>query len=235
VTTIKRVIGLLCVLHVLAACGFVGYLAATDRLNRDRIERTAAIFKPTIAQETADAEAAAAVEADALRQTERVMAITDKAQGVGSADERVANDRVQQELTLRRLERTRADVEALQTNLRLAQDTVRKQQEELAERQAALEAKLEEIENRANDDGFRKAVAMYESLPASQTKQMFLGLIESQQIDQVVAYLEAMQPRKAAAVLKEFKKPDEVARAVELTERLRARGSDLVKNVEATG
>lgn len=232
--TLGKVVGIMAVLHVVAALGFVGWLVATDRLDRARIDRVKEIFTMTLAEETAEEEALALAEAEAIKVTERVAALDEKAAGVGSADERVEDDRTQHELAMRKLERTRADVEALVRNLNLAQRKVQRDQAELAEKQAILDKRLKEIEQRANDEGFQKAIAMYESLPPKQVKGMFLQLIADGDSDQVVAYMESMEPRKAAKVLQEFKDPADLKRATELTERLRQRGSHLVSDA-ATG
>jgi hypothetical protein len=110
-----------------------------------------------------------------------------------------------------------------------------RQREALLANREQLEQRLKDIESRLNDEGFKKTVELYETLPADQVKNMFIDLMERGKTDQVVAFIEAMAVRKAGKVLKEFEEPEDVGRAVELTERLRARGSDLVEQVENTG
>lgn len=231
--TLGKVIAAMSVLHVVAALAFVGWLAGTDRLDRDRVERVKAIFAMTVAEETAEEEALALAEAEAIAVTERVAALDEKAAGVGSADERVEDDRTQHEIAMRKLEKTQSDVKALLRNLDFAQRKVEREREELQTKQALLDKRLKEIEQRANDKGFQNAIALYESLPPKQVKSMFLELIAGGDSDQVVAYMESMDPRKAGKVLQEFKSPDELKRATDLTERLRLRGSHLVSDAPA--
>ncbi|NJL32148.1 MAG: hypothetical protein HC898_11290 [Phycisphaerales bacterium] len=65
---------------------------------------------------------------------------------------------------------------------------------------------------------FKLALQMYEQVRPKQGKQMMQELIVKGQMDQVVEYMAAMQLRKAAAILKEFKTPPEVAMATELVQ-----------------
>ena len=54
---------------------------------------------------------------------------------------------------------------------------------------------------------------------------MFQQLIQQNQTDQVVDYLDAMQVRKAAKVLGQFQSPSEITQATMLLQKLRLRGS----------
>jgi len=233
--TLVAVISLLAVIHVLAAAGFVGWMVATERVNQQRLEKLQAIFEKTIPEAEAEAEKQAKVDAEAREQAERLAALEGKSAGPESISQRLEADQQRNEITLRQIERTRQEVESLQRNLRLAQQRVEDQYEQLQAEKKELEKRLADIEKQRNDEGFKKAVELYQTLPSKQTKAMFVNLMREGNVDQVVAYLEAMEPRKAAAVLEEFKTPDEVAKATELTERLRARGSDLVQATEDVG
>lgn len=232
--TIARVIALLAVIHVLAFGGLVGWLAATDRLNRDRVERLAEMFVPTIEQadqqREAEREERAAEQAERERR-ERIANIGES----GSAAEQLARQRKENEVLLRRLERTRSEIQTLRDSLALARRRMEEQRDKLVDQKRTLEKRLQDIEKQLNDEGFKRSVALYESIPPDQAKRMFLQLMDRNDTDQVVRYLEAMKPRKAAGVLREFEQGPEIARAVELTERLRARGSDLIEQVENTG
>jgi hypothetical protein len=229
-----HVILTLLVLHVVAALAFAGWLAATGRVDRDRLERVCAIFAQTIEQEAEQQAKAQAVAEQARAQAQRYARLTGE-DGMGSAAERLAADEERNELLLRQLERTHRELKDLQRNLHLARQNMERQRTDLVQAKRVLEQRITEIEGRLNDEGFRKAVALYEQLPADRVKQMFSELISGGQSDQVVAYLEAMQPRRAAKVLAEFGDQPELAVAVELTERLRARGSDVVRDVEDSG
>lgn len=236
--TAVRAIGLLCVLHVLALLGGVGWLAATQRLNQERLTEAVELFRPTIPEEKAKEKEAEAEEVrqDAERHADRA----ERAAGAEepaprSAAAALADRQRGNEVTMRRIERARAEVERLRDQLEAGQREMEKQREALAEKRKAFEKRLKEVEKKKNEEGFKQAVRLYESLPSDQVKNMFMSMIEEGQTDQVVAYLEAMQTRTAGKVLEEFETPDELSRAVELTERLRQRGSDLADELENVG
>lgn len=230
--TLFAVISILAIVHVLAALGFVGWMVATERVDRERLEKIQSIFEKSVPEAQAEAEQQQKIDAAAGEQAARLAALQGKSAGPESITQRLAAEQQRNEITLRQIERTREEVESLQRNLRLAQQRVEQQYEQLMAEKTSLEKRLADIERQRNDEGFKKAVELYESLPAKQTKSMFMVMLRENHADQVVAYMEAMEPRKAAGVLKEFKTPDEIAKATELTERLRARGTDLIAATE---
>lgn len=231
--TLFAVISILAILHVLAALGFVGWMVATERVDRERLEKIQTIFEKSVPDAKAEAAKQQKIDDAATEQAARLAALQGRSAGPESITQRLVAEQQRNEITLRQIERTREEVESLQRNLQLAQKRVEDQYAQLMDEKKQLEQRLAEIEKQRNDEGFKKAVELYESLPSKQTKSMFMTLLRNNQIDQVVAYMEAMEPRKAAGVLKEFKTPDEIAKAVELTEQLRARGTDLVAATEA--
>lgn len=228
------VAGIVALLHMIAAVGFIGWLYSSDRLSGERVDAVQAMFSQTVEQQR-QIEAEQHAKAEQLRQEAERMARLSSVGGLSSAAERLAHQRQQNEMLLRQLERTRREIESLQTNLHLARQRMERRAEELAASKAELERQLADMQARLNDEGFRRAVTLYEQLPAKQVKQMFADMLGAGDRDQVVAYLQAMQPRTAAKVLREFKAPEEIEQAVALTEALRSRGSDLAAEVEAAG
>ena len=71
---------------------------------------------------------------------------------------------------------------------------------------------------------FDKAVRQLSSIPAKQAKQILLELINTGRRAQAVAYLDAMQARSAAKVLREFRSAEEVRLATDLLEHVRTLG-----------
>jgi chromosome segregation ATPase len=223
--SIGQVIAMLAVIHVLGVLGVGGWLAATNRLSRDRIVTVGDTFRKTVAQEKEEKKKAELVAKDADAHVVRVEGGKAPPE---SAAEKLATERQRNEVNLRKLERTQADVEALRRQLSMEQEKVKQEHEALIAERKSLEKKVKEYDARFADAGFKKTVSMYDSLPAKQVKAMLSDLMTAQKTDEVVDYLGAMQPRKAAAVLKEFKSAEEVARAVKITEQLRARGKTLI-------
>jgi hypothetical protein len=221
-----QAISILAVLHLLLLIAVAGWLYGTERINRQRLERLRDVFALTIEQEK---EKKAAEEAEAQKAAEEAERLARHA-GLGpqSTAQRLAQTQIRDELMLRQMERTVAEINDLRNSLKLAQDRMEKEKAELLAARREVEQRLAELQGRFDDEGFQKNIDLFERLPGKQVKEIFLDLAAKGQADQVVAYLQAMQPRKAAGVLKEFKTEQEVALAVELTERLRAQGSDLL-------
>ncbi len=233
--TLWQAISVIAVLHVLLALGLLVFLVGSDRLNRERMSAVKDTFENTIAAEQQAEEQAAKLEQEAKEQAERLARLTGDDEKVVTTAERLEEDQRRTEYALRRLERTREEIEALKRNLELLQQSARKQQKEVAEKQQTFEKMVEEWREQRDREGFSQAVELYEQLPPKQTKSMFIELLEEGGMDEVVRYLEAMQPRKAAGVLREFKTDEELSWAVQLTERLRTRGSDLIAAMEDAG
>ena len=226
-----QVIALLCLIHILLAGAFAAWLVGTGRMDRERIAATVDLFRPTLSEDQQAADEAAKVARDAEEHLANVVNVTD---GPTSVAQRLSEERQRHEITLRQLERTKQEVQSLRENLAQRQGLMDQQRKTLLAEKQTLEQRLKEVEDRYNGEGFKKAVGVYESLPPKQVKQMFLSLMEQSQTDEVITYLEAMQPRKAAAVLKEFKTAEEAGRAADLTQRLRERGSELTRDLEQT-
>lgn len=225
--TLARVFGIVLILHALAAIGFVGWLIGTDRVDQDRVDAVVAIFKQTLGEEKAAAKAAddeAKKKADA---DARLANLEARAEGPETTIQRLARERQMNEITLRRIERVRQEIASLKANLTTAQATFEREKEKLAADRKAFDAEVAARKKQLEDEGFRKAVELYEGLPAKQTKQMFASMMGQGQTDTVVAYLNAMEPRKATSVLKEFKVGADVKMATDLTERLRKGGNKL--------
>lgn len=229
--TALKVITILMFIHVLGVIGFVGWLGMSDRLSEDRARQVFEMFKPTVAEDEAQAQQAAELAAQAQAQADRTERIN-TSMGMGTAANQLDVQQKHNELLLAKIERSRRELEDLQRNLELSRQNMDRKRQEMAEIKSELEAKLTAIEAQLNDAGFKKAIEMYEQLPAGQVKAMFVELMQRNQSEQVVAYLHAMDERRAAKVLAEFKQEAELSAAVELTERLRARGSTLVSALE---
>ena len=141
------------------------------------------------------------------------------------ADRLVAEQQAD-ELSVQRVQRLRRDIEDLRKQLRLAKQLLAKQHDELtAQRESFKQAVAREAKLK-DDQDFQQTVKVYQQLKAKQVKQIFQQLLNQDRGDQVVEYLAAMQIRKAAAVIREFKSPAEVVQAADLLQSLRERGLD---------
>jgi len=232
-STLRHAFVWLAVLHFIMLMGVAVWAFGTNRINADRITNVKDIFALTIDDELKQEELAQ----QQVEQEKSQIEETARRNGTGPAPiaERLEDENLRNELTMRKLDRKEKDIKILQRNLFLARQLMDSQKEDIEKIRQELDTRLKDTQTQLNDEGFQKTVTLFEGLPAKQTKQMFMHLITGNQTEQVVAYLEAMKPRKATSILKEFKTPEEITAVVELTERLRERGSDLVTQVENVG
>jgi flagellar motility protein MotE (MotC chaperone) len=118
------------------------------------------------------------------------------------------------------LDRKRRELEALA-------EQVAREQKALADAGAALEESRKRLEQRekqdeseAGDKGFQDSLKLYSSMPPSQVKKVFMNLSE----DTIVNYLQAMPPRSATRIIKEFKTKEELDLIHHVLEKMRRGG-----------
>ena len=198
-----KLIKILAIANLLAVVGFVGWLVATDRVNRERLERVREIFHPTIAAEK-----------------------------TAIAEQIVSAERFQQRAALA-VRSLQDEQRRLLEDLSSRERGVTEREEALAKRQTDWETSISEEKERQTKDQFRKAVRLLESAPAKQGKEWILELVKSNREDQAVAYLDAMNPAKSAGLLKAFKGEGEAKVATDLLERLRQLGLESEINAGA--
>ncbi len=224
--TAWNIVSILLLTHVLAAGAFVAWLGMDGRLNRERLGKVVEIFGLTIAEEQQQIQRAAELELQASEQAADLARVEQVSQGPVTLGQRMAqadqSDEVQQQESTR-AERERAD---LLRQLDAARHLLARERAALLEERKAFEEHRQKELARTRDEDFQQAVAMYEQVRPRQAKQMFQELLAKGETQRVVEYLAAMQLRKAAAVLKEFKLPPEVTQATQLIEQLRSRGID---------
>lgn len=174
------------------------------------------------------AEEAEQAELDDQALAERALRMEQVAGGPVTPEARLQSIQVIDENQRALLERQKVEAEALRRQLNVQQRLIEEKIAELDTKRkafdAAIAARIEEMEGA----DFQEAIAMLEGIPAKQAKQVIQEWLTSGSQDQVVEYLSAMEERKAAKVLKEFKLPNEVAQAATLIEQLRLR-TDQIK------
>lgn len=219
---------LVLVINVLALGALAGWLGATGRLSKERVREAVAVFNSTIEEQQAqEAEAEkAAQEAQAL--AERALRMEQVAGGPVSPEARLTSLQIVDEKQRALVERQKVEAEALKHQLDAQRKLIESRIAELEEKQQLFEASVAEQIEQMQQDDFKEAIAMLEGIPPKQAKAVFQELLSSGGQDQVVSYLSAMEERKAAKVLKEFKLPNEIDQAAVLIEELRQR-TDRVK------
>ncbi len=214
----------LLVVHLLAVAGGVVWLARTDRLSQERVEAVLAMFRTPIGIELEESAKADAAAAEARAMAEQVAKLEAVSHGAQTLNDRLGLEEQKDELAMHRVERLKRETEDLRRQIERAQEILTEQHAELEAEREAFERFVEQTTARLQDEDFQRAVQTYEQLKPRQAKQMFRELLAGGQEDRVVQYLAAMQIRKSAAVLKEFRTPEEVAQATALLEALREQG-----------
>ncbi len=207
--------------NLLALVILAGWLWGTGRLDRERLGELREMLSLTGPQAAAAAEeaarAVAALQEQAadqerrdnppLSSAERIALASIEQQQSGQVARSIEDTQdhflAQVEMATRQVDEDRA---ALEMERKLWEESTG------AERQ------------RRSDEQFIQAVKLLESLPPKRAKGTILELAAGGNIDQAVAYLDAMNQRAASKLLAEFKTDQEKKLATELLERLRTFG-----------
>lgn len=222
------------VVNLLAILGGIGFLAATDRLDGDRVREVRAVLAPTRAEAAAakaEAEAAAAAEEAAELAAERranpplspEATLAERTRD-GASDRRLVN-LVRQESRERREEL-----------LALRAEIDRERQDFEAEK-AAWEARRADDADALADAQFQKTVRLFGAMKPKDVRARIVAMDGRGERDVAVRILDALAIRQAAKVLAEFKSEEEARLASDLLTGLRELGrdpSDLVGPTETS-
>jgi hypothetical protein len=214
------VLSVIAVANLMALVAFVGWLGATDRLNKDRAVELRAMFRETLSQRHAREEEERQ-EQEAQKQA-------------AEAKEQAQRPPVTAEQTLElRLQQSQADqarLEAVRREVQILQDTLKRERVALDSAWAQLKKEREDFETArkvvAETEGnvqFKKTLATLEGLKPEAAKGALAELIRVGSTEQAVAYLNAMQERTRIKIIDQFVREDPKL-ATDLLERLRTRG-----------
>ncbi len=218
----KRVLNVvvltLAVNFVLATAG-VGWLAASGRLTKARVADVRKVLfpppatQPTPATRPAVADGPADASADPVT---RLGAMLAKAAG-RPPGERLADVQQSQDVELAEVDRRQRDLQDLRAQAELAQAQAARDRDAVARDRQALKAQQDQLAAGHVDKGFDDSLALYRTLPPKQVKAIFVTLPD----ETVQRYLQAMDARQAAKVMKEYKSPADVDRLQRVLERIR--------------
>lgn len=225
--TLWTAITIVVLINVLLLGGVLLWLKSTGRIDAERVRRVGNIFSVPIEQEQQLQAEADALEEQARQQALDLARLESVSDGPISLADRLEAQQQRDDLATMRLDRLKRDIRDLQQQLELSKRLLAEKEAQLQSDRDAFTQALQQQQQLEQDENFQQTVSMYEQLKPKQAKQMFQDLIARGQIDQVVDYLAAMQLRKAAGALKQFKSPEEITLATELLQRLRERGIDL--------
>ena len=115
------------------------------------------------------------------------------------------------------LDRKQRELADLQHQIDLARNQTKLDREKIEQGEKDLQAAKDEQTRLASDKGFQDTLELYNNMPSKQVKTIFMTLGD----DTVMQYLQAMEPRTAAKIIKEFKLPEETARIQKVMEKIR--------------
>jgi len=204
-------------------------LGTTGRLSKERVLEAVGVFSNTIDEQVALEAQTKKSEEEARELSERAMRLEQVAGGPMTPENRLAQIGQVDDAQRMLLVRQTAEAEALMRQINTQRALITSMIDELNEKQAAFDLAVDTRVNEMQDEDFREAVAMLEGIPPRQAKQVLQEMLDAGNQDQVVSYLSAMQQRKAAAVLREFKLPNEIAQAAILIEQVRQRTDQITQ------
>jgi hypothetical protein len=225
----KKILGLIAgvlALNFIALAGSVGYLFKSGHLDKTKISAIKEILFPP----PPPAVAIVGAEGASTQPSVQLDELLKKAAG-RSAEEQV-------EFLQRSFDSRMAELDLRQRQLNDQQHQIEFGRTRLVADRTALEAEKKQLKAaeeqaavQASDQGFQDSLALYSNMPAKQVKTIFLTLSD----ETMMRYLEAMPPKSATKIIKEFKSPDETDRIQKVMERMRQRESAATQPVATVG
>jgi len=210
-------ISTLAIAHFIALIGFAAWLHQGDRLDMARINEIRDIFSRTITAEQADKAKQARLVADEQAAAEEAALTANPPVPSANRMSLIGN---LDDLNLVTVERLRKESEELQNTIARERTQIESERQALADERAEFLQLRADIKASEGSAQFKKALQRYEGLKPDSARAVFQTLIDKGETDQVVAYLNAMQPRTSSKIIGKF--PPDVA--ADLLERIRLRG-----------
>ncbi len=215
-----NVIILTLALNFLALAGGVGWLWQTGKLDRKSATAIKEIIFPPVdpaATPTGGAATQPAASDPTTRPSSRLEALLARHAGVTTAAQQV--DLVQQNVDAQvgQLDQRERQLEDLQRLITAAQTKLQNDRKVLETDRQQLTDEQQQNAKLAEDKGFQDSLTLYGSMPSKQVKGIFMTMNDAT----VRQYLQAMQPRNAAKIIKEFKSPEELDRVRRVLDKMR--------------
>jgi hypothetical protein len=208
-----QVIMALLAINFLAVGGAVGWLVKTNRLDKDKIHAIKDIVFPATTQSSATQPTE---EAATTRPSDVLEALLAKSSG-RTPTEQVETIQRNFDTQMAQLDRRERELNDLQRQVELSKLQMARDRSALDAEKKALQDQKQQTAKLASDKGFQDSLALYNSMPGKQVKTIFMAMGD----DEIVQYLQAMEPRAATRIVKEFKSPAETARIQKVMEKMR--------------
>ena len=209
-----NVIVLVLAINFIALAAGVGYLKQSGHLDKDRVLAIKDILFPAPA-----AQPAAATQPTANPTTQPMVRLEELlAQQSGRpASEQVEFIQHTFDAQMAQIDRRQRELNDLQAQIDLAKGQLARDRSAVAQKEKTLTAREQEATKLESDKGFQDSLALYKSMPSKQVKSIFLAMDDRN----VAQFLQAMEPRAAAKIVKEFKSPEESQFIQKALQRLR--------------
>jgi len=211
IKTLYNVVLLTLAINFLAIAGGMGWLWKDGRLGKEQIARIKEVLYPAPTpvepEDTGDPTTHPSI---------RLEDLLAKASGRTAAEQ---VEFLQQSFDAQsaQLDRRHRELLDLQRQIDLAKSQLTADRAKLAAGQQKLQDEQQLQQKLATDKGFQDSLNLYQTMPSKQVKGVFMSLDD----EIVVRYLQAMPPRTASKIIKEFKTPDETIRIQRVLERMR--------------
>lgn len=200
-------------INFLAVAGAAGWLYKTHRLTPENIRAVKTIlFPPPIEPEVPATQPSDATTQPILKLDELLAR-----QSGRTAAQQVEFIQQSFDAQMAQLDRRHRELLALQGQVDAAKQKLAVDRAQLDADRAALSVEQEQAARLATDKGFQDSLALYTAMPPKKTKDVFLALDDQT----VTNYLQAMPPRTAAKIIREYKSPEEVQRIQTVLEKMR--------------
>jgi len=213
------VIVLTLAINFLAAAGGIGYLFNTGKLDREKVLAIKdLVFAPP--PSAAPATQPTTQPLDTALPTTRPIDSLEKllAQHAGRpAGEQVEIMQRSFDAQMAMLDRRQRELLDLQRQVDLSKQQMERDRAALDKSRKQLATREQQATKLATDKGFQDSLALYNTMPGKQVKTIFMTLDD----ETMRQYLQAMAPRSAARIVKEFKTPEETARIQRVMESMR--------------
>ncbi|MBL1218262.1 MAG: hypothetical protein D8M59_12295 [Planctomycetes bacterium] len=215
-------ISILCVAHMLALVGTLGYLAGTGRLSRPRVEAVRDVFVMTVADQQAQEEQAAEEARTLAEEQARLARLDDANLGV---EHRINRLQKQEELLRGKLTRAEADRKQLELALEQRLRDLEQASAQLQEERDLFRKELDRQAKLRSDEQFQKTISILKGLPSEQLKAELDVYMARDETEWVVDIIDALDKRTAQKLFEEYESPADLEVAADLLVRLKERGS----------
>jgi flagellar motility protein MotE (MotC chaperone) len=199
--------------NFLAVAVGVGYLYNDGRLDRKRLDAIKAVLYPPPATQPAASQPADEGRPEPVLKLGELL---EQKSGL-TVSEQLSFLQQTFDARMAELDRRQRELADLQRQVDMANSTLARDRAALEDEKRQLAEREQLAARLAGDKGFQDSLKLYQSMPAKQAKQAFMTMDD----ETVKRYLQAMEPRGAAKIVREFKTPDELQRIQRVIDQMR--------------